>query len=318
MQCCQLTSSSICSNAVVMSGATPIAVLVLLACVAGRALGADLAVDGAAQPAALRSPFVIGAPGRLDGAGDRRHPRRYLRDDSAIGAYADVEEVEDPTWLRHEIHSYTRRTVDCAGTGPPWCGRAVRRLGAGRVIALTSGTHAEAVWLSRGNRAVRLGWRRIVVTPSGSMTLDAPPAEFARALLAEFPSQIEALELDAARESAWAGNEVDRLAYYADQVMAALPAVGAEQHRRHALHFVEENLARIAQVGAQHVGQVPAGEPPLPHDLGAPHERGASPHRLAERLAAVHAWRAADSARPWCSAQRVSSAAVSVLSVWRE
>lgn len=269
-------------------------------------------VEAAASPD-VRPPFVIGAPGRLDAAGDRRQPRRYLRDDSAIGAYADIEEVEDPTWLRHEIRSYVRGAVDCAGLRPPWCQREVRRLGAARVIALAAGTQAELVWVSGGNLAVRLGWRRIVVTPAGSMTLDVPPEEFARALLDEFPSQIEAHELDAGQDAVWEANEVERLLYYAEQVVAALPAVVADQHRDHAAHFVEENLARIARVRAQQRGHAQGAEVPGQQAPGAARDPGELPPPLAEQLAAVDDGQAGDLAQPWCSALRSSSAALSLV-----
>lgn len=282
---------------------------VLLACGAVRAIAADPAAVAVAQQ--VRPPFVIGAPGRLDAAGDRRHPRRYLRDDSAIGAYADIEEVEDPTWLRHEIQSYVRQAIDCAGAGPPWCRREVRRIGSVRVISLAGGTHAEVVWLSGERLAVRLGWRRIVVTPAGSMTLDAPPQDFARALLAELPSEIEARELDA-DQAGWQANEVDRLLYYTDQVVAALPDVLPEEHQRHAARFVEENLARIAQLRAQRFGHTEIEALPLQYDVAATLASAALPRRLADQLAIAHAWRAAESAQPWCSGQLASAAAVNL------
>jgi hypothetical protein len=92
----------------------------------------------------------------------------------------------------------------------------VRRLGSARVIFLASGMHAELVWMSGAGTAVRLGWQRIVDTRTGTMTLDDPPADFAAALLAEFPSGLAAFEFDAARDRAWAGDEADRLRYYLD------------------------------------------------------------------------------------------------------
>jgi hypothetical protein len=143
------------------------------------------------------------------------------------------------------------------------------------------------------------------------MTLDAPPDDFARALLAEFPSQIEAHELDAGQDAVWEANEVERLLYYADQVMAALPAVIADQHRDYAAHFVEENLARIARVRAQQRGHAPGTEEPGQQAPGAARGPGELPPPLAEQLAAVDAGQAGDLAQPWCSALRASSAALS-------
>jgi hypothetical protein len=232
-----------------------------------------------------RTPFVIGAPGRLDGHGDVRYPRRYLRADSSIGAYVDIEEVDDPTWLQHEVEHYARRAVDCAGVGESWCRREIRPLAAGRVVFLTAGVHAELVWVSRQDVAVRLGWQRVVVAPTGSMTVDAPPSNFAAALLGEFPSQLGAIDFDADGEALWADREVDRLLYYADEVIAALADVGSESHRRHALRFIEDNLAQIAVI-APAAGTAPWDD----RDAGVEGTEEL-PLPLARRLAAIRASR---------------------------
>jgi len=243
-------------------------------------------------------PFVIGAPGRLDAEGDRRAPRRYVRDDSAVGAYADVEEVADPLWLQHEIEAYALRAFDCAGTGTPWCRRERRRVQGANVIALSAGMRAEVIWLSGAARAVRLGWRRIVATPTGSMTIDSPPQQFAAAMLAEFPSRLPAVEL--VDSDAWARVEIDRLLYYADQVVAGLGAVEGEAYRRHALRFVADNLARVAQLRLQH-GMIAAGgadgEARLPDVLS---------FELAEELAALRAWRSGAPAPRLCAAPSIA------------
>jgi hypothetical protein len=258
-----------------------------------------LATAVVAQPIVVRAPFVIGAPGRLDAAEDQRFPRRYQRADSLLGAYADVEVVADPTWLTHEIESYARRAVDCSGVGRDWCRRERRQLGRARVIALASGVRAEVVWRSAGNVAVRLGWRRIVVTPSGTMTLDTPPADFAAALLAEYPSWLDARALEAHGDPRWALNEVDRLLYYADQVVDALPAVLGRQQRNHALNFVGDNLARIAELRALH--RDGAGAETASQAFEAP-AAGTSLALMIERLAAVRVWRTGIEEPPWCGA----------------
>jgi hypothetical protein len=257
----------------------------------------------AGRSAWRRTPFVIGAPGRLDADGDVRHPRLYRRVDSLVAAYADVEEVQDRRWLRQEIEGYARRAVDCAGLERTWCRREVERVGAAPVIHLAAGAHAELVWLSGGNRAVRLGWRRIVDTRTGTMTLEAPPADFAAALLAEYPSQLEALGFDPAHDRAWAEGEVDRLLYYLEQVVAGLPTVVAEYPKRHALRFVEDGLGQIRRLYELQLGLT---DPVAPGEaLVASPAPGVLPMRLAEQLAAVRAWRAAP---PWCAAQLASSA----------
>lgn len=272
---------------------------------AGTGADAPAAGDGTSAPTWGRTPFVIGAPGRLDGRGDQRAPRLLQRSESAVAAYADVEVVEDPTWLRHELESYARRAVDCAGVAPAWCRRAVRRAGSGRVIDLAAGEHAEWVWLSGANRAVRLGWRRIVETQTGTMTVDTPPADFAAAVLADFPSRLEGFEFDAARERVWAAEEVDRLLYYVDQVIAALPAVVADAHRRHAVQFVEDALTQIGQVRA-----LPFDHARLePDSFSEGSAIGPLPAWLAAQLDAVRDWRVHGLAHPWCAPELLSSSA---------
>jgi hypothetical protein len=258
-----------------------------------------------------RMPFVIGAPGRLDGEADRREPRLYQRADSAVAAYADIEVVQDRTWLRHEIEHYARRSIDCRDIARAWCRREVRQVGTARVIALASGAQAELVWPSGGNRAVRLGWRRIVETRSGTMTLEVPPAEFANALLTAFPSQLEAFDFDAAHGRAFAADEVDRLLYYVDQVLVGLPAVSGDDARGHAERFVADAVAQIARLRALSLtGPWTGGARSFE---AAPPISGVLPPALAEQLEAIHAWRADSSVAPWCAAARASSVAPSLV-----
>jgi len=108
--------------------------LVVIVALFTSAHGTD-AMDDVGGP---RIPFVIGAPGRLDHEGDRREPRLYPSADSQVAAYADVEVVRDPTWLRHEVEHYARRAVDCGALSLPWCGRTLRRVGSASAI--------KAVW----------------------------------------------------------------------------------------------------------------------------------------------------------------------------
>src|SRR5262245_58483015 len=109
-----------------------VALAILIWLVSGVRTVAESASDADIATSSLwvRTRFVIGAPGRLDGESDRRYPRRYQRADSAVAAYADIEMVQDPTWLRHEVEHYARRAMHCTAAG--WCRREVRKLAAGR------------------------------------------------------------------------------------------------------------------------------------------------------------------------------------------
>lgn len=256
------------------------------------------ATDGAAAP----RRFVVGMPDRFASAGDRQQPRRYERVDSAVGAYADVDEVVDPTWLRHELEGYARRTVDCARRPPVPCRRAPRRLGAAQVVELVAGGHAEIVWTA-GRRAVRLGWRRMVSTATGTMILDDPPADFAAALFVELPSDLHLDAVDGVAGPAWAEGEIDRRLYYAAR---ALDAVATRPATASAalLHFARAGL--LAVEAAEGIGAGGGGAGPA-DDVSALLAARA-------RLAAALARRAAArpplflSAEPWCAAPTLADA----------
>jgi hypothetical protein len=197
-------------------------------------------------------PFVIGAPGRLDAERDRRAPRRYVRDDSAVGAYADVEEVADPLWLQHEIEAYALRAFDCAGKGPPWSSsRRYRRKTTSRIDAKSSSTRGAVPDPARGLAAHRRDADRQYDDRLAA-------AAVCRGDAGRVPEPVTAVEL--VDSDAWARVGIDRLLYYADQVVAGLGAVEGEAYRRHALRFVADNLARVAQLRLQH-GMIAAEEP---------------------------------------------------------
>jgi hypothetical protein len=287
-----------------MSRCVGVAVLLLATQVLSGVAAAT--APGAAAPAAFRRPFVIGAPGRLDGAGDRRHPRRWFRSESAIDAYADVEEVDDPTWLRHELEGYVRRTADCGELGSAWCWREVRRIGADVVSFVAAGVHAEITWIAHDRQAVRLGWRRVVEAPTGTLTADTPPADFAAALLAEFPSQPSAERLAEPHAIDWRETEVDRLLYYIDRALSADTAPAQPPGaRRDAEQFVADTLARIARLEGLDLD---------PDDATAGGADGGLPMSLAEQLGSVREWLAVRHQRmsvanalPWCAAAQLSS-----------
>lgn len=212
---------------------SPTAVLVLLA------LAAPIAPS--ARDLAGRGRFIVATPDRLAMPGDRQEPRRYDRIESAVGAYADIDEVADATWLRHEIAGYALRAGRCVPPGPERCRAAARRLGDAMVLQVISGGHAEVLWTA-GHHAVRLGWRRVVETATGTMTVDDPPAPFAAELLAALPSDLAAIDLDPA---AWADADVDRRLDYADR---ALASCAMASDTTGCLHFARASLLAVEAV----------------------------------------------------------------------
>lgn len=209
---------------------SPIAIVVLLAFAAPLAP----AMHGLSG----REVFIVGASDRLALPGDRQQPRRYDRIESAIGAYADVDEVEDPTWLRHELEGYALRASDCPAHPRDICTAGMRQLGRAPVVQVISGPRAAVLWTC-GHRAVRLAWRRIVDTPTGTMTVDDPPSDFATELLGACPSDLPAIAFDRA---AWADAEIDRRLDYADRALdrcaMAIDTTGC-------LHFARASLLAV-------------------------------------------------------------------------
>jgi hypothetical protein len=255
----------------------------------------------ATDTAAATRRFILGAPDRFALAGDRQHPRRYERVESAVAAYADVDEVVDPTWLRHEVEGYARRAADCDRQAPVPCRRAVRRLGDAWVVQLVTGAHAEVVWPA-GRRAVRLGWRRVVSTPTGTMTLDDPPAEFAAALLAELPSDLHPAR-DGDVGEAWADAEIDRRLYYVGRALDAVTADGAEPSAA-SLHFARAGLRAVEAADGIRAGGDAAGEVDGVAALLAVRARWAA--AVARR--AVARQPPFRSVEPWCAAPTLGDA----------
>ncbi|MBX3023336.1 hypothetical protein KF840_00325 [bacterium] len=254
----------------------PTAILALLALAAP--------VAPLARDASPRGRFIIGSPERPAMVGDHQEPRRYERVESAVGAYADIDEVGDAAWLRHELEGYARRASACAARPRERCAVGARRVAGATVIHLIRGAHAEILWTS-ARRAVRLGWRRLVDTPTGTMTVDDPPADFAAALLAELPSDLSPADLDAGR---WADDEVDRRLDYAERVLAGC-AVATDTAG--CLHFARASLLAL--------------ETDAPPD-GAAVDPAAEPTAsLRLRIAAARLRRAAARQSPlvpWCAA----------------
>lgn len=200
---------------------SPIVPLLLIVVVVAAPLrGATAPSDG------QRRRFIAGAPDRLASADDRRLARRWYRADSAVGAYADVDRLGDPTWLAHEVEGYAYRFA-CGAAAD--CRRAVERLGSASVLQLAAGGRAEMLWTS-GGHAVRLGWRRVVNTATGTMTVDRPPPDFLADLVVEWPSDLAVDSLDAGRRRIWAEAETDRQLYYLEAALRVEPMPDAARH----------------------------------------------------------------------------------------
>lgn len=256
------------------------AVLLLLA------LAAPLAPS--VRDGGTRGRFILGGPDRLVMPGDQQHPRRYERIESTVDAYADVDEVADATWLRHEVEGYARRVADCAATRMAPCAQTARRLGSAGAIQVVRGSHAELLWTS-GRHAVRLAWRRQVETTKGTMDVDEPPADFAAALLAELPSDFTLRpDVDASR---WAEDEIDRRLDYAAR---ALDVCAAERDTAQCLYFARASLLAVAAAQGLMGIDVP------------PPEAAATVISVRLQVAAAQMRRAAARqsllAEPWCAA----------------
>lgn len=262
---------------------------------------AGASVDPSAAGSSAPRQFIIGMAGRLRSSTDRRYPRQWYRADSPVDAYVDVEEVEDPTWLSEEVQAYGRRVADCAELGPTWCRRELRPQDGGTVLFIAAGVNAEIVWVADGNRAVRLGWRRVVETPTGTLTLDTPPEAFAALLLSDMPTRLRGDALAGSDDDRWRDRELDRLMHYVDRALTSLPATASADERRAVERFAARNLARVARLAGLDLM--------LSHQV-ARRDGAALPLALAERLAAVRDWRAAmhplmTDAREWCAASPV-------------
>lgn len=199
-----------------------------------------------ASPAATAPPddghrrrFIAGAPDRLALVGDRRLPRRHHRAKSSVGAYADVDQLVDPTWLAHEVEGYAHRFPCEPNTD---CRRTVRPYGSGSVIHLVSAGRGEMLWTS-GRHAVRLGWRRVVSTATGTMTVAQPPADFLAEALREWPTDLPTRSLDADGRNIWAENEPGRQLYYVETALRLVDSEGATEAPR---HFVRATLQAMA------------------------------------------------------------------------
>lgn len=261
----------------------------LICLVVSLLLGAS-ALRAATAPlaGAARRPFIAGAPDRLAAPGDRRLPRRHHRVDSAVLAHADVDALADPTWLAHEVEGYARRGFRCAPP-PAECRRSVEQLGGRAVVRLASGGRGELLWTA-GRHAVRLAWRRVVETPTGTMTVEQPPADFLAELVAAWPSDLVPFRFDAARQAAWAEEDEDRRLYYLERAVERLERAdrGAGAARR----FAHAHLPGVA------AGDL--GAPPLDGWAEQPAALAALRRWLAGRRLARGAARQCV-AVPWCA-----------------
>ncbi len=254
-------------------------------------LGAVAAAPAATPPArvAWGGPFVIGTPGRPLDRGDRRQRHRFPASLTSARAYADVEVVRESTWLAQELEAYVRRMTDCGTLAAAWCHREFRRVAGAVVIMVARGGRGELVWRSGADTAVRLGWRRIVETPTGTLTVDAPPVELVTTLLARWPSTLAADTFDRIRERRWIEGEVDRFLFYADRLA---PAASADSDPRALARFVADGLARLAVLPSLGRAVRPPAAPPADPSPDAAVAPDGLPEDLAHQLAALRDWRA--------------------------
>ena len=246
----------------------------MLVCAAAPAAAGPLAHAARGD----RAPFIIGTPGRADAPGDRREPRRRAGTAAGLAAYVDLEVVQDATWLVHEVEAYARRRGTCVGEATMSCAYGRRALLGQTVLAVQRGHRAEIVWTS-GPHAVRLGWRRIIDTASGTMLVEDPPAELTVELLAAYPSGLPPTGPDATQ---FQDDEIDRLLHYAERALGAWPAQPDIIQREAAWRLVYGNLAVVLARGV-------AGAPLRRGEEGGAMTRAI----LADRLAALKAARQA-------------------------
>jgi hypothetical protein len=228
-----------------------------------------------------RRRFIAGGPDRLALVGDRRLPRRHHRAESSVGAYVDVDQLVDSTWLAHEVEGYAHRFLCEPNTD---CRRMVRRFGGGAVIYLVSAGRGEMLWTS-GRHAVRLGWRRVVSTATGTMTVEQPPADVLAEALRTWPTDLPTTSLDGDRRQIWAENERDRQLYYLEDALRLVESEASAQAPR---HFVRAALQALVASGD------------LTASVDDPAAVVAARRWVAEQRAARLAARRCD-ATPWCA-----------------
>lgn len=126
----------------------------------------------------------------------------------------NVEEVEDPRWILHEMELYLRAPANLiAGLKPddrqkraPYF-YEVRTVAGQRVLFMANGQY---IWPSGPNRVVQIHWGRQEDQPDGTFVNRELPEEFLTAYLARLPSSLPALVFDAAHEQGFIREEFDR------------------------------------------------------------------------------------------------------------
>ncbi len=202
----------------------------------------DFMVAGSIAGFAPRGEPSIGVQGSLHGVLGRRiripgqdhtYSVAYWRRHRSV--LVDVEEIENPRWVLHEIQTHFREKAE------QWNRRTKedkKRLAAYsfelRVVfgqRIFFGADGEYVWTSGANRVVRIGSARQVKLPDGTYEIRELPDEFLTTYLALLPSSVPDIHFDAAHEQAYVRDAFDRDFEYVAYYMAQWKAHGAAPGR---------------------------------------------------------------------------------------
>ena len=180
----------------------------------------------------------------------------------------------------------------------------------GRVVFLTPRACRSRVGVAWKTRA-SLGWQRVCRDADGQYDTRRPAVGLAAAYSASSQAQLGTFDFDAQREALWADREADRLLYYADEVIGALPVCWRRAQPNVMRSVREENLARDrrSRVGCS-FNDGPAGSGRCHQTTRRAVEVGEELPRDRPAAAAIRASRLAGGAAPSCAAQVSSSAAV--------
>ena len=173
--------------------------------------------------------------GRLP-ARDHTYSIAYWRDHHSV--LIDVEEIENPRWVLHEIETHFREKAE------QWNHRTRRekeryapysfeiRVVFGHRVFF--GADGEYAWISGPNRVVRIACARQIQRSDGTFEIRELPDEFLITYLGLLPSSISEIRFDVAHEQAYVREEFDRdfeyVAYYMEQWKAHGAVPGHDEY----------------------------------------------------------------------------------------